>query len=179
MLFLYYDNTTVYIFKLDFIAFLEMNRCDDVVYSDRRKSYLIRIFITEMRNKHKSQKFINILICFALLVCALYHEPVSVPDSYGEGSGSLNSGSMSICTVQTEREILAENSNNIISCSIREISPRRISGRNLYDTDGLYIEQTKYDPIRILSTVVSVKFVFGADTLFRNILSFIWSQIGL
>ena len=128
--------------------------------------------------QYKCEKVINFFICLLFLVCALYQEPVLVPVFPSDiDTGEYYVRAHISNSEDAKPEELSDKGEQIIN-SIRESSVRRLSGGpRCYDEERLISDHDVF--LRLwFTTARTLLFCLGADALFRNILSYIWSQIG-
>ncbi len=130
--------------------------------------------------QYKCEKVINFFICLIFLVCALYQEPVLVPVFPSDiDAGEYYVRAHISNSEDAKPEELSDKGEQIIN-SIRESSVRRLSGGPGYSAEEKEISGCGYAAFLKpwFTTAQTLFFCIGADALFRNILSYIWSQIG-
>lgn len=130
-----------------------------------------------MKKQRNYKTIINILICLMLMVCAIYHEPSDL--RYSSLSSKFSKvQDYSFTALAEESKIDAEKNEQISSKSLRE-SSRRIIGRCSLEGEGNFLSSFFAAIIVFLTTAEILKFSFGALILFKRILSYIQSQVGL
>ena len=133
-----------------------------------------------MRVNKTRISFINIFLCIVFIVCSLYYDPlvVSVSNDSCDNSTIL-SRLYYINTVESEPELLANKSEQLITYSIKGNTTRRSYDKSMLSVgENILSETCGFCPFR-LTKAQSILLISGAHALFRNTLLFVWSQIGL
>ena len=134
----------------------------------------------KMQLSSKLEKRIVLLLSMILVICAMYFEPVTVSYAFDTSTASsFGSNNFTIDNVESEPEILTDRSEQIVTNSIRGNASRRSSGKGYESVDDFVDSVSEWVSWIFLSPAVSTRFEFGADMLFKYMMSFIWSQIGL
>lgn len=133
-----------------------------------------------MIKQQRLKKFLNILICFMLLVCCLNHEPFVMPLSSSDSSiSALKSCHYSSSTIKAQTEIIGEKAEQLSVKSINKSTTHRSYRKNGFRNNSIPVNTVKSIPNRILTTAESIHIYLGANTSFKCMLSYIWSHVDL
>ena len=132
-----------------------------------------------MKIRQKYKNLIIFLLSFMLMVCALPYEPISVTENTQSSQQSSFAEACAYKKSCAEPESFIDKNEQVITVSLKTAAGRHHSGGRYFSNRDCVVEKFDLNLLFGLSMAAIVRYESGASILFRNILAYIWSQIGL